>query len=324
MHVQALSCGEEFGISAPKSRNLPVRILRAFDNAKHIVGLSRGVKDTLAEICRYVKQSDPLAPIFPHKTHIAGRIGVDERTVYRHTQALKQKGLIEVMEQERKSRNGRFAVARIRLTRKAAELLGLIEPEIKIIHNEPSAKMSDGYTLTEPTNSKKQPAPPGQSVLPNDLKWLTGNGVSLAGVFKLMKLASQNRKRLSDIATACREYLGNLKGKNLFCCIRKLISNSVDYSHLAAQAIQHEKDKQIESLAKAKAKAFRERFKGVSLTNRKGTILYQIDSRCRFVQVSGAVTGTQPMNDLTDWIKGIETGLLVLATAEREVTILAN
>ncbi|WP_423680215.1 MULTISPECIES: hypothetical protein [unclassified Undibacterium] len=323
MHVQALSKGEAISISAPKSRNLPVRILRAFDNAKHIIGLSRGVKDTLAEICRYVKQSDPLAPIFPHKAHIASRIGIDERTVYRHMSAIKEHGLIEVMSQERKSRNGRFAVARIRLTKKAAELLGLIEAENNDIHREPDDNLSDGHTLTEPTIPKKQPATRG-SILPDDLKWLTGNGLSLAGVFKLMKIATQKGKRLSDIATACREYLAKLKGEHLFCTLRKLANSTVDYSHIAAEALRREKGREAEQLAKAKAKAFRERFKGVSLTNRSGTLLYQIDSACRFAQVTGAKTGTVPLNDLTDWIAGIETGRLVLATAEREAAILTG
>jgi hypothetical protein len=52
------------------------------------------------------------------------------------------------------------------------------------------------------------------------------------------------------------------------------------------------------TVRKGASKAFRERFKGVSLTNRKGTVLYQIDSACRFAQVSGAMTGTVPLTDL--------------------------
>ena len=45
--------------------------------------------------------------------------------IYRHLGGLRAMGLIETLEQERKSRTGRISISRIRLTRKGALGLGL-------------------------------------------------------------------------------------------------------------------------------------------------------------------------------------------------------
>jgi DNA-binding transcriptional ArsR family regulator len=157
MHVQALSQGSNQHLSTQVTQ--PASQIRAFDNAKHIIGLSRGVKTRSRRFAGTLSRATHFAPIFPHKAHIASRIGIDERTVYRHMNAIKEHGLIEVMSQERKSRNGRFAVARIRLTKKAAELLGFNRGrKTTISTGQPDDNLSDGHTLTEPTIPKKQPA----------------------------------------------------------------------------------------------------------------------------------------------------------------------
>src|SRR5437868_1093135 len=51
-------------LAPAKRRNLPNRILRAFDNAKHLEGIARGPRDTLGELCRFVSQDLPYASIF--------------------------------------------------------------------------------------------------------------------------------------------------------------------------------------------------------------------------------------------------------------------
>src|ERR1035437_2361656 len=186
--------GDKLVPSTP--RNLPNRILRAIDSSLHLSALPRPARATLADICRFVPQARPFDTVFAHKENIAERTGASERTVYRHLQALVEAGMIEVLTQERKSRNGRFSVSRIRLTRRAAGLLGFIEieedlfvpdamevpPEVvdelasmadgdrsrapeqastktkmPIIHSLPSAILSSGQSLSVPTLSKNQP-----------------------------------------------------------------------------------------------------------------------------------------------------------------------
>lgn len=367
------TAGSEF--VPAKRRNLPNRILRAFDNAKHLGGLQRGVKDTLAELCRFIPQSRPFDTIFAHKATIAARIGASERTIYRHLATLQQHQLIEVLEQDRKSRNGRFSVARIRLTRMAAVLLGLIDPpddqvpspalaqtdaaaalvpvadvtpivaaeaatdttarstamqsrdfgvpSKAVIPSGPSDKMASGHTLSVPTFSKNQPPQRTENGLPIDLAWMTGNGLSRAGVFKLMGIAKSRGKRLSDIVTVVHEYIRDLKGGKLYAYLAKLADGPTDFAVAAAVERQHRQQAEKTRALARKAEVFRTRFRNTCLTNRSQTRLYVIDEHARFAQIYGdGYPTTVPLTDLTEWIERLESGRLVLATLAAERRLL--
>ena len=356
-----MSCHEAAGaqIAPAQRKNLPNRILRAFDNAKHLQGLKRSVRDTLAELCRFVPQNRPFETVFAHKATIAQRIGMSERTLYRHLETLEAVELIETLEQDRKSRNGRFSVARIRLTRKAAALLGFIEapeelplinpedsqdntvktttlpsrtevdsapedaPESAaatvVIHSPPSAILSDGHTLSVPTLSRNQPPQRSENGLPVDLAWMTGNGVSRAGIFKLMGIAKTRAKRLSDIVIVVRDHIDALKGGRLFAYLAKLAVSATDFSVAAAAERRRQEEAGKARALAHKVAVFRERFKNVCLTNVQQTRLYVIDESVRFVQIfGGPYPSSAPLNDLREWIDGMESGKLVLATLATE------
>lgn len=346
-------------LAPPKRKNLPSRVLRAFDNAKHLEPLKRGVRDTLAEICRFVSQARPFDTIFAHKATIAARIGASERTVYRHLDSLKEAGLIEVMPQDRKSRNGRYAVSRIRLTPVAARLLGFVDSEgvaggphfspapspssdssrvhsdrtaareavsprrssaeENVIHTQPSAKTAVRHTLTKPTIPKNQPRQLFEHALPKDLAWLTGNGLSRAGIFKLMALSKQHGKLLSDIVVATKERLRTMHGGRLFAYLQALALGPSDFSCAARESrarlvLLEASQRQAERHAR-----FRQRFRSTALVNRSQTRLYCIDANAAYAQVfGGPVPVTVPLTDLTDWVTRIDTGALVLATSDAE------
>jgi DNA-binding transcriptional ArsR family regulator len=314
-------------LAPAQRRNLPNRILRAFDNAKHIAGLPRSAKDTLAEICRFVKQSAPFETIFPHRVTIAERIGASERTVYRHLQLLQVEGLIEVLSQDRKSHNGKFSVARIRLTVKAAELLGFVAPREDVIHTAPSATLSDGHTLTEPTSSDKQLSKRTENGLPMDLSWLTGNGLKREGIFKLMKIAKNHNKLLSDIVLVVHQYIKNLKGGHLYAYLNKLASGTSDFSVGAANERRRIADEAAAKRSRLKEAMFRERFRGTALASRDHQTLYLIDGQARFAQIfslkhqGGA--RTMPLNDVSPLISALEEGRIVLATSGVEQKFMA-
>lgn len=370
-----------------KPRNLPNRILRAFDQAMHLKGLPRGARDALAELCRFVPQNLPFETVFAHKRTIAERIGMSERSLYRHLATLEGQKLIEVLEQDRKTRNGRFAVARIRLTRLAAALIGLIDaPELlpdaeivhaaaevtpgsgvweaaspalpatpeavidtlltsgsesapgacraalpdatarlkntaeaQVIHNPPSAKMAARHTLSEPTISKHQPTARKENGVPADLAWLSSCGLSRSGIFKLMSLAKARAKRLSDIAFAVHERLRDVKGGRLYAYLAKLIAGPTDFAMAAVTERKRIEDAHEAEAYARKARAFRERFCNVALTNRKQNKLFLIDASARFVQVfSKTSSGSEPLNDLREWIRQVENGMLTLATLDVE------
>lgn len=306
-------------ITASGHKNLPNRILRACDNAKHLGGLSRSTKDTLSEICRFVKQNAPFETIYPRRITIAERIGASERTVYRHLQKLQTLELIQVLEQERKSRNGKFSVSRIRLTAKAAELLGFVDSVKNVIHSEPSANMSVGYILTKPTISMNHFSQNTRNGLPEDLSTLTSNGLRKQGIFKLMKIAKKKNKILSDIVLIVYPYIKNLKGGRLYSYLYKLANGPSDFSVAAANKRKRIFEEAKINKMREKAAIFRQRFSRTALTNREQTKLFLIDDQVRFVQVFfDGRTGTMPMNDLSIWIEGVETGKLVLATLATE------
>lgn len=352
-----------------KPKNLPSRILRAIDNAMHVANLPRKLRPTIAAICRHVSQSRPFDTVFAKKETLAARTGASVETIYRHLHALKADGLIEVLEQERKSRNGRFAIARIRLTVKAAGLLGFIEVEAPLqtcdtlpappcadqssdptgalpsttapmhastapechfsskkhadtplIHTPPTGKMPCGQTLTEPTSSKHQLPQRTQNGLPVDLAWLTGNGLSRAGIFCLMGLAKATRKRLSDIVTVVYERIRALTGSALFAYLAALCKGPSDFSVAATAERSRQAATRAATELRRQAAIFRQRFKGVALANRAQTTVYRIDERCAFAQVTGEnrYATTTPMNDLKPWIDGVASGELVMATASLE------
>lgn len=344
-------------LASTKPRNLPNRILRAIDGALNIQGLPKCVRPTLAAICRFVSQAEPFATIFAHKDTIAKRTGASEETIYRHLRTLKTLDLISVLDQERKSRNGRFAVSRIRLTKKAAVLLGLVaaeedpfsdefsnspgadqpsfpaptientaemsnenSSEIAVIHSTPNVKMTDGHTLSEPTLSNYQPPQPAptKNCLPVDLAWMSGNGLSKAGIFGLMGLAKQNKKRLSDIVTVLHERIKDMKGRELFAYVASICKGPSDFAVAAANLRRQLADAEVAQMFKRKCAIFRERFKGVSLTDKSQSTLYVIDKKAMFVQVYGKRPGSAPLTDLTTWIDAIESGKLVLATLQVE------
>lgn len=299
------------GITAPARKNLPLRILRAIDAALHLSGLPRCLRATFAEIARYVPQSAPFATVFAHKDKIAARVGASERTVFRHLAALKDAGLIETLQQERKSRNGRYSVARVKLTEQGAAILGLI-------NSPPSDKMADRQSLTEPTISKNQP-PAASATVPGDLACLSAKGVSRAGIFSLMGKATAKGKRLSDIVTATGEHLQALSGSRLYAYLAKLIAGPSCFAVAAQQTLAAKALAARIWLSEQKAAHFRQRFAGCTLTDRAQKILHVIDRECRFVQtIAPGYAGTAPLNDLREWIAGIESGRLVLATSETE------
>ena len=347
-------------------KNLPNRILRAVDNAMHVGALPRFLRPTLAEIARYVPQDRPFDTVFAKKESIALRIHASVETVFRHLRALKAHGLIETLEQERKSRNGRFAVSRIRLTHKAAALLGFIAepddvcaaavaadvvlpeppalavpfatkppfpaelnagmhapvpaPATPVVHTPPHGKMTDGQTLTEPTLSKPQLPQRTKNGLPIDLAWLAGNGVSRAGVFCLMGLAKAKHKRLSDIVTVVDQRIRELKGNGLFAYLAALCKGPTDFSAAAATERARVRAERLATEFQRKAALFRERFKGVALTNPAQTLLILIDRRCAFAQVfnNGKAPATMPLHDLKPMIERVESGQLVMATLALE------
>lgn len=307
-----------------KSKNLPNKILRAIDNAMHLSVLKRNARITLAEICRFVSQKEPFSTIFPRKAYMAKRLNLCERTIYRHLKLLAKENLIKISTQERKSLNGRFAIARIQLTHKAAVLLGFLEDKTLVTHSRPSDNLSDGLILTKPTNTMNQLSETKiTNGLPQSLGWLTGNGLRREGIFKLMGIATKNKKRLSDITLVAHKHIKNLKGGQLYAYLHKLAHGPSDFSILAANKRKRLAKALEEYHQHKQISMFRSRFRKMAFTNRAQTKLFLIDEQARFAQIfTQDSNGTMPLNNLLVWMQAINSGKLVLATLETKMRLL--
>ena len=140
-----------------------------------------------------------------------------------------------------------------------------------------------------------------------------------------MGIAKSKNKRLSDVVIVVKDYIADMKGGRLYAYLAALCKGPTDFS-VAAATERKRIDGEKEELAyKRKFKVIRERFKNTALTDRTQSKLYLIDERAAYVQVYGkregmpvGCLGSAPLNDLSTWIKGIETGKLVLATLALE------
>ena len=155
-----------------KRKKFPYQLAVActsINTSKYFNSLSRTAKGILAFLTRLAECTNPMKPSWAFKSTMAHELGVSESTIYRGLRELAKAGLIERLNQERKSHNGRLTFSKIRLTLIACKNMRLIRPnqsidpiealhikqpkEIstkipsknQVIHNIPSAKMTDGY-----------------------------------------------------------------------------------------------------------------------------------------------------------------------------------
>lgn len=144
------------GISSPAKRGalLPPKIgsaLATINTDPRFRELSLTARNVLMFLVQVTDAKDPLKPSWAFKETIADYLGIGEATVYRMLNVLIENDFIERLEQERKSRNGRFAVARIRLTQNCCVMLGLAARKLVSDANsaEGAAGVSSRYTPTQ-------------------------------------------------------------------------------------------------------------------------------------------------------------------------------
>ena len=94
--------------------------------------------------------------VWAFKASIGAAVGLGERTVYRALDELAEAGWIDVLEQDRRNRSGRFHSARVVLTDLALKLLGLSK------EGAPSAKLAGGSKEVVIPSTKDQQDQPLQ------------------------------------------------------------------------------------------------------------------------------------------------------------------
>ncbi|MBB3261278.1 helix-turn-helix domain-containing protein [Paraburkholderia sp. WP4_3_2] len=203
-----------------------------------------------------VRLSNPRAHIFIKKATIASKLNVNEATVYRCLSALEEKGLIQREPQDRTGPSLKV-IGRVYLTELALARLGLvanvranhktIENGSVIVGNNHIARVQDvNSEAFKQSSSKKQPLRASFEELegkkiPADLTWLhRENQLSVTGLLRLMRLARESGKRLSDIVSSTRAALTPLQGRELFAYLRALAGKTVDFAATASKARERE------------------------------------------------------------------------------------
>lgn len=343
-------------VSQGNRRPLPATIAIASDHALLLKGLSLGARNVLSEIARHLKKANPLGSVFPKKATIAERLGIHERSVYRHLNELDSAGIIEREEQKHRKGTGigEFLTGHIKLTKKGAAYLGLIPWErpvldmasedaltievsstseqaaksarSEVIPSEPSDKMAvHNKSLTEPKLSAlKRSAPGAMATVPAELTWLLRAGVKVGEIFFLMGLASKHQKRLSDISEAKRDTLlaRGMKGRDLKAYLMALTKSEVCFKTLASNARQAVRKAEERAVHERATAVFKARFAGITLASKDLSRLHLIDEQCAFARTwDGRQWTLAPMQNLTPWMAGLASGNLILATQEIETRI---
>jgi hypothetical protein len=225
--------------------NLPWVIFRAAHRANHIAALPARSRALLAALARTVDAGRPFAAIFARRELLTGRALQSMRTFYRSLDDLEREGFITRPPQKRHGDAGLFGRAYLHLTEKAAVLLGLVEESDRpsegtlsarvvavdiastnLSLTSPCVTVADGaiYKDLNPKTQKRQPA-----TLPDDLRRLLSLGFHQFLIFKLMREARLQSKRLSEVVETTWEHLK--QAKRPISYLRALLRSPVDFGH---------------------------------------------------------------------------------------------
>lgn len=240
----------DLGKGAP---NYPLGILKgcaALDESAVFRELPDGFIRVVLRLVKKINLVKPGSPIFARRETLAREAGKSVETVGRALRWLENAGLIQ---REQKARPGlRGSEAHIYPTDRLIQALGIgekarshVKPDgsISAVPREQSfQRQSPGGPLAEPKLSTPQAAAPAMvrlqgKAIPRDLVWMaTDGGLNATGVLRLMRLAKESGKRLSDLVAVARANLTKLAGKSLFAYVRSLLKQDKDFGYLNKQS----------------------------------------------------------------------------------------
>jgi hypothetical protein len=314
------------------SINLPWVIFRAAFRANQIEQLPARARSVLAALARTVDANRPFAAIFARRELLTGRAMQSMRTFYRSLDDLEAAELIERRPQSRYVEVGRFGRANLHLTERAVVLLGLVEVQAEQLPTapaetaqtpshavrmqtaepsvssfiRPTANVADGAIYGDLYPASSQKRQPGQ--LPADLQRLRSLGFIDFLIFKLMKEARENRKRLSDVVEATWEHLKAAKRPINY--LRALLRSPVDFAHqLRSKAeARHAAQRQVERAANAELIA--QRCAGQTFIDTDGQRKYVLDTdgQSMTVYVRGEGVGRQAAGWKEQFAEALEKG----------------
>lgn len=299
----------------------------------------------LRRLIKKVGKDDGQRSIFAKRQTLASETGKSVETVYRALREFETKGWIE--QREKRAREGLIGSdSEIVFTKTLCDLLALPYEGKKlptrsrssvsadrsnkaiVISSIQSSSKKHPSEISEQKNSKRiaqsmADANPevvrvdGKSV-PKDLAWLVlQQGLSLSGLFALMKLARAHGKKLSDVVSCVSKHLEKLQGRGLFAYLNKLVLLERDFAWEVKEraAAANEQSQQAEN--KRRMDKASEKLHGQWFMSRKSGAIFEVDGcwvRMISFDESGRIrNGTKPM--AIAFIDAIEAGALVRCEA---------
>jgi hypothetical protein len=288
------------------SVNLPWVIFRAAFRANQMQQLPRRARAVLAALARTVDAARPFASIFARRELLMGRAMQSLRTLYRSLDDLEGAGLIERAPQSRYAEIGRFGRSNLQLTERAAALLGFVDqpvtqlsaktaaaadplpeapvqaPDIEALSfTSPSAKLALGAIYKDLSPTPFQKRQPGQ--LPSDLQRLRSLGFIDFLIFKLMREARENGKRLSDVVEATWDHLKAAKAPINY--LRTLLRSPVDFGHQLRHRRSVRAEERIRVDRASHAELIAQQSAGQTFIDSTGERKYVVDADARSMTV---------------------------------------
>lgn len=253
------------------------RAISAIDEVAAFKDMPDGFIRVMVRIIKKIDLRNPTKAIVASRLTLAEEAGKSVETVHRCMRWLEEQGFIE---RSQKARSGlRGSSSPITPTPALLEALLLtadakqrIEKARHVAPAQPSSKRKDFIRVQGMT-------------LPKDLSWLALDGqMPATAVLKLMSMAREQKQRLTDVVEATKGYLIDLKGKALFCYLRKLIRKGQDFKQRAAETKEAQQEQQeVERVKRKSAELVGRSFKtpdaSVLITVEEGGVLREEQGR---------------------------------------------
>lgn len=240
--------------------DLPPKIQRAItrlmDPALQ-VELSAPERVAMAALLRRVEAKDGRADFWVRRCNLAELFGKVERTVTNWLNALEDQGLIS--KEQGRTRWGNFSCVTVHLTDLAVKLLGL-DQQLSTPEQRNRKKIAGGHKgcFTEGEQPYQGHLPAAgpfvrtvDNSVPADCAPLLDLGVTAAGIFKLMKIAKAESKRLGTVIEARLEAIK--QSHTPFAYVTKLLRDHIDYE--AQRNAKREAERVQEEAVEAKRAA---------------------------------------------------------------------
>jgi hypothetical protein len=318
------------------STNLPWVIFRAAFRAAHIEEIPARARAVLSALARTVDAERPFAPIFARRDLLTGRALQSMRTFYRSLDDLESAGLIERRPQSRYLEAGLFGRAYLHLTEHAAALLGLAErlasnaatqalestpalsPASGVQRDAPfsgpSANLADGGIYKDLTPTAFQKRQPGE--VPEDLQRLRSLGFIDFLIFKLMREARENGKRLSDVVEATWDHLKAAKAPINY--LRTLLQSPADFGHQLRRKVAAQAEERSRLDRAARAEQVAQQSAGQTFFDANAQRKYVVDANAQSMMIYAVDedVGRQAAGWKENFAEALQRGLIRTASQD--------